>query len=117
MNKWKISPIVAMMHQWLEVFGPIKGDIECTSLIFHIANRLGLTNNCIISHISEPRSMMDLDFVRQAQILKKTNNIIFMRYHGMITEILLPNPRLRIYAVRDYLVVLQPLPLNRSTST
>jgi hypothetical protein len=32
-NKRKISPVVAMMHQWLEVFGPIKGDIECTSLI------------------------------------------------------------------------------------
>jgi hypothetical protein len=48
--------------------------------------------------------MMDLDFFRQAQILKKTNNTIFMRYHGMITEIPLPNPGLVIYAVRDYLV-------------
>jgi hypothetical protein len=57
--------------------------------------------------------MMDLDFFRQAQILKKTNNIIFMRYHGMVTKISLPNPRLRIYDVRDYLVGLQPLPLNR----
>jgi hypothetical protein len=104
-----------MIHQWLEVFGPIKGDIECISLVFHIANRLRLTNNCIVSHISEPRSMMDLDFFRQAQILKKTNNIIFMRYHGMITEIPLPNTGLGIYAVRDYLVGLQPLPLNRST--
>jgi hypothetical protein len=63
-NKWKISPVIAMMHQWLEVFGPIKGDIECTSLIFCIANGLGLTNKCIISHIFEPRSMMDLDFFR-----------------------------------------------------
>jgi hypothetical protein len=54
------------MHQWLEVFGAIKGDIECTSLVFCIANRLGLTNNCIVSHISEPRSIMDLDFFRQA---------------------------------------------------
>jgi hypothetical protein len=65
-NKRKISPVVAMMHQWLEVFGPIKGDIECMSLVFRITNRLGLTNNCIISHISEPRSKMDLDFFRQA---------------------------------------------------
>jgi hypothetical protein len=53
-----------MMHQWLEVFGPIKGDIEYTSLVFCIANRLGLKNNYIISHISESRSMMDLDFFR-----------------------------------------------------
>jgi hypothetical protein len=105
-----------MMHQWLEVFGPIKGDIECTSLVFCITNRLGLTDNCIISHIS-PRSIMDLDFFRLAQILKKTNNTIFMRYHGMITEILLPNPGLRIYAVRDYLVGLQPLPLNRRSTS
>jgi hypothetical protein len=105
-NKRKISPIVAMMHQWLEVFGPIKGDIECTSLVFHIANRLRLTNNYIISHISEPHSIMDLDFFRQAQILKKTNNTIFMRYHGMITEILFPNLGHGIYAVRDYLVSL-----------
>jgi hypothetical protein len=106
-----------MMHQWLESFGPIKGDIECTSLVFRVANRLGLTNNCIISHISEPRSMMDLDFFRQAQILKKTNNTIFMRYHSMITKIPLPNSGLRIYAVRDYLVGLQPLPLNRRSTS
>jgi hypothetical protein len=55
-----------MMHQWLEVFGTIKGDIECTSLVFRITTRLGMTNNCIVSHIFEPRSMMDLDFFRQA---------------------------------------------------
>jgi hypothetical protein len=61
--------------------------------------------------------MMDLDFFRQAQILKKTNNIIFMRYHSMITEIPLPNPGLGIYAVRDYLVGLQPLPLNRRSTS
>jgi hypothetical protein len=116
-NKRKTSPIVAMMHQWLEVFGPIKGDIECTSLIFCIAIRSGLTNNCIVSHISKPCSIMDLDFFRQAQILKKTNNTIFMRYHGMITEIPLPNLGLGIYAVRDYLVGLQPLPLNRRSTS
>jgi hypothetical protein len=116
-NKQKISPVVPMMHQWLEGFGPIKGDIECTSLVFRITNRLGLANNCIVSHIFEPHSIMDLDFFRQARILKKTNNKIFMRYHDMITEISLPNPGLKIYAVRDYLVGLQPLPLNkRSTS-
>jgi hypothetical protein len=63
-NKHKISPVVAMIHQWLEVFGPIKGDTECTSLFFRIATRLGLTNNCIVSHISESCSMMDLDFFR-----------------------------------------------------
>jgi hypothetical protein len=106
-----------MMHQWLEVFGPIKGDIECTSLIFRIANGLGLTNKCIISHIFEPRSMMDSDFFRHVQILKKTNNIIFMRYHGMITEIPLPNPGLGIYAIKDYLVGLHPLPLNRRSTS
>jgi hypothetical protein len=60
---------------------------------------------------------MDLDFFRQAQILKKTNNIIFMRYHGMITEIPLLNPGLGIYAIRDYLVGLQPLPLNRRSTS
>jgi hypothetical protein len=106
-----------MMHQWLEVFRPIKGDIECTSLVFCIANRLWLTNNCIVSHISEPRSMMDFDFFRQAKILKKTNNTIFMRYHGMITEIPLPNLGLKIYVVRDNLVGLQPLPLNRRSTS
>jgi hypothetical protein len=47
---------------------------------------------------------MDLDFFRQAQILKKTNNTIFMMYHGMVTEIPLPNPGLVIYAIRDYLI-------------
>jgi hypothetical protein len=61
--------------------------------------------------------MIDLDFFWQAQILKKTNNIIFMRYHGMITEIPLPNPGLGIYAVTDYLVGLQPLPLNRRSTS
>jgi hypothetical protein len=34
----------------------------------------------------------------------------------MITEIPLPNPGLEIYAVRDYLVGLQPLPLNRRST-
>jgi hypothetical protein len=35
----------------------------------------------------------------------------------MITKILLPNPGLEIYAVRDYLVGLQPLPLNRRSTS
>jgi hypothetical protein len=47
-KRQKVSPVVYMMHQWLDVFGPIKGAVECTSLVTCLATRLDLMENCVV---------------------------------------------------------------------
>lgn len=114
---WKVSPVVNMMYQWLDVFGPLKGAVECISLVTRLANRLDLMENSLVQNIPGGRIFLNFDYFRQAQILKRVNGVIHMMYHGMITEIPLPNPGLGIYSVRNFLVGLQPLPTLRSAST
>ena len=49
----KVSPIKFMMNQWKEVF-ELKGDVQCTSLVTHIAQNMGLLDNASISPMDIP---------------------------------------------------------------
>ena len=49
----KVSPVKFMMNQWKEDF-KLKGDVECTSLVTHIAQNMGLLDNASISPMDIP---------------------------------------------------------------
>lgn len=73
MVKWqKVSPVEFMMTQWIEVF-KLTRDIECTSLVTRIANKLGLMENCLIEQIAGSQPYITFDYFRQGQMLKRTN--------------------------------------------
>jgi hypothetical protein len=106
------------MHQWLDFFGPVKGDVECTSLVTRLATKLDLMENYLVQKIPGGRTYLAFEYFRQVQLLKKKDGVVYMMYHGMSTEIPLPNLGLGIYAMQSFLVGLKPIPQTlRSSST
>jgi hypothetical protein len=55
-----------MMHQWLDVFGPVKGAAECTSFVTRLATRLDLMENCLVQKIPGGRTYLTFEYFRQA---------------------------------------------------
>jgi len=61
-NKIKISPVKEMVRQWLGNFRMV-GPVECTSLVTHIANGLGVLSWAQISYIAAPRITIDVAYL------------------------------------------------------
>ena len=57
-KKIKISPVKALIKQWLEHFKMV-GPIECTSLITRIASNIGALEGANVSFIPRPRLLID----------------------------------------------------------
>ena len=66
-NKIKVSPIKVMIRQWLMNFR-MMGHVECTSLITHIASRLGILEGNSVPFIETPRALIDEAYLVQGQI-------------------------------------------------
>jgi hypothetical protein len=52
-NKIKMSPVKAMIKQWLRNF-KMMGPIECTSLITRITSSMGILDGNVIPFIEDP---------------------------------------------------------------
>jgi hypothetical protein len=72
-NKIKISPMKAMIKQWLMNF-KMMGPIECTSLITHIASSMGVLDRNSISFIEDDRAFIDEAYLIYGHTLKKGPN-------------------------------------------
>jgi hypothetical protein len=72
-NKIKISPAQALVRQWLWNF-KMTGPIECTSLITHIATRIGDLEGNSISFIEGNCAYIDETYLIQGHTLKKGPN-------------------------------------------
>lgn len=96
-NKIKISPVRAMVSQWLENF-KMTGPIECTSLITRIALKIGALDGNAIPFIEEPRFLIDRSYLVQGHTLKNGSDgsLVFL-FPGYTNEIPLPNPGFHLY--------------------
>jgi hypothetical protein len=65
-KRQKVSPVVYMMHQWLDVFGPVKGAVECTSFVTYLATKLDLMENCLVQKIPRGQTYLTFEYFRQA---------------------------------------------------
>jgi hypothetical protein len=96
-NKIKISPLKAMIKQWLMNF-KMTGPIECTSLITRITSSMGILNENVIPFIEDPRVLIDKSYLIYGHTLKKGPNdsLIFFSL-GCANEIPLPNAGYHLY--------------------
>ena len=69
-NKIKISPVQALVKQWLSNF-KMTGPIECTSLITRIATCVGTLEGNFIPFIEGDHTYIDEAYLIQGHTLKK----------------------------------------------
>ena len=81
-NKIKISPTQALVKQWFLNF-KMTGPIECTSLITHIATRVGALEGNSIPFIEGDRTYIDEAYLIQGHTLKKGPNDFDFLLHGL----------------------------------
>ena len=72
-NEIKISPVQALVKQWLSNF-KMSGPIGCTSLITRIATRIGAIEGNYIPFIEGDRTYIDEAYLIQGHTLKKGPN-------------------------------------------
>lgn len=99
-NKIKVSPIKPMIMQWLDNF-KMSGPVECTSLITHIATRVGALQGNAPLYIQSPRMYLDEAFFVHGHILKhaQDQSLVFF-VPGYTNEIPLPNQGIHLYKSR-----------------
>jgi hypothetical protein len=74
-----------------------KCKIPFTSWVTRIANRLGLSDNAILTFTPTPRRIIGFDFFAHAHLLKKKGNKYIMIYKGYTNEYPLPDRNLSLY--------------------
>jgi len=89
-NKVPTSPVTLLVSHWLSV-PSLQGPVGCTSLITLLASNLHLLENLSLEFIAELRIYHGDDTFRQARMLKKEGNIMYMLYDNK-GKIRLPNP-------------------------
>jgi hypothetical protein len=96
-NKIKISPVKAIVKQWLRHF-KMTGPIECISLVTRIASNIGILDGNAISFIEDPHSLINESYLIYGHTLKKGPNdsLIFFSPDYAI-EVPLPNARYHFY--------------------
>jgi hypothetical protein len=65
----KVSPVQFMIVHWLGIFKR-NGEIEYSSLVTWIANKLGLRENLLAEYIPRGRPYITIDYFRQGQMVK-----------------------------------------------
>ena len=107
-NKIRISPMKAMIWQWLINFR-MMGTIECTSLITHIASSIGALEGNSVPFIEGHRAYIDESYLMQGHTLKKGphNSLIFFSL-GYANEIPLPNAGYHLYNCQSLTTPLIP---------
>ena len=90
--------------------GPsLQGPVGCTSLITRLAFNLHLLENSSLDFIDELRIYHGYETFRQARMLKKEGNIMYMLYDDK-GKIRLPNPNLGLYVVQNFLIEIAVTP-------
>jgi hypothetical protein len=109
----KVSPVQAMIRQWLTNF-KMTGSIECTSLVLRIITSLGVTQGPNVPYIANPWSLIDEAYLTQGHILKKGPDDYFVFFYPRYAnQIQLLNPDFRLYG-QGLLIV--PLEESRCSS-
>lgn len=108
-RKTPVSPVVCMMHQWLEVFTPNRtGAIECTSLVTRIADKLDVLSYATIDYLPGNRVYLNEEHFIQGHILRRASRqSLVMIYRGYITKVPLPAPEHWLYRTRSLSFPLQ----------
>jgi len=101
-NKVPTSPVTSLVSHWLSI-PSLQGPVSCTSLITHLASNLNLLENSSLEFIDELRIYHGYDTFRQARMLKKEGNIMYMLYDNK-GKIRLPNLNLGLNVVQNYLI-------------
>ncbi|RLN00929.1 hypothetical protein C2845_PM06G25350 [Panicum miliaceum] len=115
-NKIKISPVKAMIKQWLTNF-KMTGPIECTSLITRIASSMGILDGNVIPFIENPRVLIDESYLVYGHTLKKgPNDSLIFSSLGYGNEIPLPNAGHHLYNCQSLTVPLVPQEVARRYS-
>ena len=97
-----------MVSHWLSI-PSLQGPVGCTSLITRLASNLHLLENSSLDFIEELRIYHGYDTFRQARMLKKEGNIMYMLYDDK-GKIRLPNPNLGLYVVQNFLIEIAVTP-------
>lgn len=107
-KKTKISPIKAMVKQWLENIKMVE-PVEYTSLIACIAMKVRALEDGPIINIPHPRSIIDEEYLMQEHAWKHGPNasLIFF-FPGYINEILPPNLEFYLYKCQALTISLVP---------
>ena len=112
-SKVPTSPVTLLVSHWLSI-PSLQGPVGCTSLITRLATNLHLLENSSLDFIEELRIYHGYDTFRQARMLKKEGNIMYMLYDDK-GKIRLPNPNLGLYAVQNFLIEIAATPVNQRT--
>jgi hypothetical protein len=92
-NKIQISPVKAMIKQWLKNF-KMMGPIKCISLITRIASSMEILDGNVIPFIKDYHVLFNETYLIQGDTLKKGPNDSFIFFSlGYANEIPLPNAR------------------------
>jgi len=110
-NKVPTSLITLLVSHWLSI-PSLQGPVGCTSLITRLASNLHLLENSSLEFIDELRIYHGYDTFRQARMLKKVGNIMYMLYDDK-GKIRLPNPNLGLYVVQNFLIKIAATPFNQ----
>jgi len=110
-NKVPTSPITLLVSHWLSI-PSLQGPVGCTSFITRLATNLHLLENSSLEFIDELRIYHGYDTFRQARMLKKEGNIMYMLYDNK-GKIRLPNPNLGLYVVQIFLIEISATPVNQ----
>jgi hypothetical protein len=107
-NKIKISPVKAMIKQWLTNF-KMMGPVECTSLITRIASRMGILDGNVIPFIEDPHVFIDESYLIYGHTLKKgLNDSLMLFFLGNANVIPLPNAGYHLYNCQSPTIPLVP---------
>ena len=109
-NKVLTSPVKLLVSHWLSI-PSLHGPVGCTSLITRLASSLHLLENSSLEFIDELRIYHGYDTFRQARMLKKEGNVMYMLYDDKC-KIRLPNPNLGLYVVQNFLIEIAATPVN-----
>jgi len=110
-NKVPTSPVILLVSHWLSV-PSLQGPVGCTSLITRLASNLHLLENSSLEFIDELRIYHGYDTFRQARMLKKERNVMYMLYDDK-GKIRLPNPNLGLYVVQNFLIDIAATPVKQ----
>jgi len=110
-NKIPTSRVTLLVSHWLSI-PSLQGPVGCTSLITRLASSLSLLENSSLEFIDELRIYHGYDTFRQARMLKKEGNVMYMLYDNK-GKIRLPNPNLGLYVVQNYLIEIAVAPVNQ----
>ena len=78
-NKIPTSPVTLLVSHWLSI-PSLQGPVGCISLITRLASSLNLLENSSLEFIDELRIYHGYDTFRQARMLKKEGNVMYMLY-------------------------------------